>query len=161
MTINDFLDQVRGKPSSSLPSSSVAKKVSRRGLNTSSDADYEFYNSDDDSSDDEEDEEMKENMRRLVEKEKDDDCVFDSGYYEGGTLKSKSAAKLDHSYSRSLQSLCRPQSRRESKGVAALLSLANAASMELETMSRDSGTSSPEKENEQYKLHSGIPVKAN
>ena len=94
------MDQVRGKAPSN------PKKGNQR-LNTSSDADYEFFNSDDDSSDDE-DEEMKENMRRLVEKEKDDDCLFDSGYSEEGTLKSKSATKLDHSYSKSLQSLCRP-----------------------------------------------------
>ena len=155
LTINDFLDQVRGK------APSIPKKGNQR-LNTSSDADYEFFNSDDDSSDDE-DEEMKENMRRLVEKEKDDDCLFDSGYSEEGTFKSKSATKLDHSYSKSLQSLCRPQSKRESKGVAALLSLANAASKELENLSRDSGTSSPEKETEQFnnKVPTGIPVEAN
>ena len=155
LTINEFLDQVRGKPPS------MPKKCHQR-LNTSSDADYEFFNSDDDdTSDDDEDEEMKENMRRLVEKEKDDDCLFDSGYSEEGTLKTKSATKLDHSYSKSLQSLCRPQSKRESKGVAALLSLANAASMELKNLSRDSGTSSPEKETKQYNLHTGIPVEAN
>ncbi|XP_066922494.1 forkhead box protein N2-like [Clytia hemisphaerica] len=138
-TIDNFLDQVRGKA----PSSYHNKRMGQR-LNTSSDADYEFFNSEDEDSSDDEDEEMKENMRRLVEKEKDDDGLFDSGYSEEGTL--KSASSLDHSYSKSLQSLCRPQSKRESKGVAALLSLADAASKELENMSKDSGTSSPEKD---------------
>lgn len=50
---------------------------------------------------------------------------------------------LDHSYSKSIQSLCKPQSRRESKGVAALLSLANAASKELESLCKEDPSDQP------------------
>lgn len=126
-TIGDFLDEVHNKLSFK-PKRNI-NKAKGGSLNTSLDEDYEFYNSEDDSSD--EDDEMSQNMRKLVEKERDDE-LGDSGYSEEGPQ--KSATMLDHSYSKSLQSLCKPQSRRESKGVAALLSLANAASKELESL---------------------------
>lgn len=148
LTIHDFLDEVRNKLSFKPPVSRREGKHRYGGgsLNTSSDADYEFYvNSDEEDDSSDEDEEMKENMRRLVEKEKDDDSLFDSGYSEEGTL--KSATVLDHSYSKSIQSLCRPHTKRESKGVSALLSLADAASKELESLCKDVGSASvsPEK----------------
>ena len=133
-TIEDFLDEVHSKLSFK-PTHGIKRigQNTRLGgsLNTSLDEDYEFYNSEDESSD--EDDEMNENMRRLVEKDRDDECG-DSGYSEDCTM--RSSTMLDHSYSKSIQSLCKPQSRRESKGVAALLSLANAASKELENLSK-------------------------
>lgn len=99
-------------------------------LNICMDEDYEFDNSDDDSSDDE----MRENMLRLVEKERDE-CLGDSGCSEETR---KSATLLDHSYSKSIQSLVRPYNKRETKGVDALLHLANAASRELEILHNSS-----------------------
>ena len=111
--------------------SKTGERGTKKKLNNSLDEDYEFYDSDDESTD----EEMNENMKRLVDKEKDDG-LGDSGYSEDGYL--KSATKLDHSYSRSIHSLVRPHSKRESKGVAALLHLANAASKELRNLSKSS-----------------------
>lgn len=139
LTVQDFIKEVKNRLSihnkKNVQRSSTA--IGNRSLNVSTDADYEFYNSDDDDDSSDEDDEMKENMRRLVEKEKDDEGLCDSGYSESFSSKS---TMFDHSYSKPLQSLCQPQSKRESKGNAALLSLADAASKELENLSKDTGT---------------------
>lgn len=140
-SIENFLDEVQNKLSFN------SNRRSKTGLNTSMDEDYEFYNSDDDS--DDEDDEMSQNMKRLVDKERDD-SLADSGYSEEGSL--KSSTMLDHSYSKSLNSLVRPHSKRESKGVAALLHLANAATKELEILNKkespDHSYAFPPKDNE-------------
>ena len=141
MTVQDFIKEVKNRLSLNNKKINVQRSGTgasgNRSLNMSSDADYEFYNSDDDDSSDE-DEEMKENMRRLVEKEKDDEGLCDSGYSE--SFSSSKSTMFDHSYSKPLQSLCRPHSKRETKGVAALLSLADAASKELENLGKDSNS---------------------
>ena len=131
-SVKDFLDEVHSKLTLKSRHKFVneANKTLDSSLNISMDEDYEFDRSDDESSD----EEMRENMLRLVEKE-NDECLGDSGYSEEGTL--KTATMLDHSYSKSIQSLVRPHSRRESKGVDALLHLANAATRELENLSNN------------------------
>ena len=126
-SIENFLDEVQNKLS--FNSKQRFNEKNKKMLNTSLDGDYEFYDSDEESSD----EEMNENMKRLVDKERDDG-LGDSGYSEEGCL--KNATMLDHSYSKSINSLIRPHTKRESKGVAALLHLANAASKELQHLSK-------------------------
>jgi len=125
-SIGNFIDEVK-----KLSFNDVSQL--NKHINNNYDEDYEFDDSDESDS---EDDEMSENMKRLVDRERDD-TLGDSGYSEEGTF--KSAAILDHSYSKSVNHLTNINNKiHQNKAVDALLYLANAATQELEKISSKS-----------------------